>query len=185
MTPSAVARSLLRLPTQTPQTPSEDETQHPNAPPPKAVHPTAPSPHQETPKEMPIQTGSVDGASTTTSPITTPHPIAEHSNPLPSQTSGASYTEKGYANSASGRTIGTGNAPTHSPHARCATSTTTPYWDVAQNKESPLPTSPNDNQALNAPKAFRGTHYSPSRLVVRALLSSNTPNQTVPSQVWR
>ena len=134
---------------------------------------------------MLIQTGSVDGVSTTTSPTTTLHPTAERSNPLPSQTNGMSSTGKGYANSALGRTIGTENAPTHSHHARCATSTTTPYWDVAQNKESPLPTSPNDNQALNAPKVFRGTHYSPSRLVVRSLLSSNTPNQTVPSQVWR
>ena len=125
------------------------------------------------------------GATTSTKPTTTPPPIADFSKTQKYQTDGMWHTETGCANHVfSQDTTGkTANHPKH--HAHCAHFHTTPYWDVVQKDKSHPLSIPNDNQTLNVSAAFRDIRYSPNRLVVHALLSSNTLSQVVPSLVLR
>ena len=106
----------------------------------------------------------------------------------PSTNGGQSTTTEFVTDALAMRTFGK-IAPQYLLHATHATLIITQTSNVAQPKgyhviRHPMP---NDNQALNAPQAFRDIRYSHSRLAVRALsffIITNLADQSKVSPLW-
>ena len=129
------------------------------------------------------------GVITIKSLMITPQRIVISSKTQMPSINGGQYTSTEFATNALAMGTYGKIAPHHPLHATCAILITTQTSNAAQSKGYHVihhPT-PNDNQALNAPQAFRDIRYSHSRLAVRALsffIITNLADQSKVSPLW-